>query len=101
MLFFCTIISMINFFRNIFPNNFVSANLKQDQTVLERNDSLPIEEWKITIKSIDGVNIPGLLTLGIILGLSIGISLPAGQALLDFCECLSHAMMIGIRWVLW
>lgn len=93
--------TLLDLVRNIFPPNLVQACLQQYQTNLVNNSSPDINEWKITGKYVDGLNVMGLVVASIVFGIAISSTRAHSMNLLAVCNELSHVMMKITRWVIW
>lgn len=97
-----TVDTILDLFRNLVPDNIMSACLSQYQTVLikPKNESVPIYEWKIDHTSIMGTNVLGLVFFSLVLGLAIGEIESMGEPLINFFRSLSEAMMKVMSWTI-
>ncbi|KAF3425381.1 hypothetical protein E2986_14024, partial [Frieseomelitta varia] len=97
-----TVDTILDLFRNLMPDNIVSATLFQYQTVLEKpkNESVPIDEWKISHTNTAGTNVLGLVFFSLILGLAIENIGAKGEPLIEFFRSLSDAMMKIMSWII-
>ncbi|XP_076663583.1 excitatory amino acid transporter 3 [Andrena cerasifolii] len=97
-----TVDTILDLFRNLVPENIVNACLNQYQTVLEKpgNESVPIQEWKVSHKNAPGTNVLGLVFFSLILGLAIGDIDAKGEPLKKFFNSLSEAMMKVMNWAI-
>ncbi|XP_072761087.1 excitatory amino acid transporter 3 [Anoplolepis gracilipes] len=100
---FMTIDTILDLFRNLFPENIVLACMYQYQTVLEKpisiNTSVPIEEWSITNEYVVGTNVLGLVFHSLLLGVAIANIGTKGKPLSDFFSCLADVMMKIMKWI--
>ncbi|CAK9815724.1 Excitatory amino acid transporter 3 [Anthophora quadrimaculata] len=99
---FMTVDTILDLFRNLMPENMVMACLTQYQTVLEnpKNESVPIDEWKIDHTSIAGTNVLGLVFFSLVLGLALGDIDSKGEPLINFFQSMSDAMMKIMNWAI-
>ncbi|XP_029052197.1 excitatory amino acid transporter 3-like isoform X2 [Osmia bicornis bicornis] len=99
---FMTVDTILDLFRNLVPENIMSACLSQYQTMLVKptNESVPIYEWQIDHTTITGTNVLGLVFFSLILGLAIGEIETKGEPLINFFRSLSDAMMKIMSWAI-
>lgn len=97
-----TVDTILDLFRNFIPENIVSATLFQYQTVLQKskNESVPIDEWKIDHMNVPGTDVLGLVAFSLVLGLAIGDIGAKGEPLINFFLSLSDAMMKIMSWAI-
>ncbi|XP_033308889.1 excitatory amino acid transporter 3-like isoform X2 [Bombus bifarius] len=95
-----TVDTILDLFRNFIPENIVSATLFQYQTVLQKNESVPIDEWKIDHMNVPGTDVLGLVVFSLVLGLAIGDIGAKGEPLINFFLSLSDAMMKIMSWAI-
>lgn len=97
-----TVDTILDLFRNLMPDNIMSATLFQYQTVLEKpkNESVPIDKWKISHTNTAGTNVLGLVFFSLILGLAIENIGAKGESLIEFFRSLSDAMMKIMSWTI-
>lgn len=62
---------------------------------------IPLQMYKLGHKYTDGMNVLGLVTFSVVLGITIGKMGAAARPLQDFFVALSEAMMIITNWVIW
>ncbi|XP_011500949.1 PREDICTED: excitatory amino acid transporter 1-like [Ceratosolen solmsi marchali] len=97
--------TLLDLVRNVFPPNLVQACLFQYRTELKLPSNTTNEtskyNWDISSSYDDGTNTLGLVTFGVILGITISKMGDQGKPLLEFFNCLSEAMMIITNWVIW
>ncbi|XP_037024504.1 excitatory amino acid transporter 1 [Bradysia coprophila] len=97
--------TLLDLIRNLFPPNIIEATIYQDRTKLvphdPPNDTLPLNQWKITPDSSKGTNVLGIVMFSVVFGATIGKMRAKGKPLLDFFVSLSEAMMIITSWVIW
>ncbi|XP_029174017.1 excitatory amino acid transporter 3-like isoform X1 [Nylanderia fulva] len=99
---FMAVDTILDLFRNLFPENLILACMYQHQTVLEKPanaNTVPIEEWSITSENAAGTNVLGLVFHSLLLGLAIGNIGTKGKPLSDFFNCLADVMMNIIKWI--
>ncbi|XP_029673291.1 excitatory amino acid transporter 3-like [Formica exsecta] len=100
---FMTVDTILDLFRNLFPENIVLACMYQYQTILEKptnaNTSVSIEEWSITSEYVAGTNVLGLVFYSLLLGLAIGNIGTKGKPLSDFFNSLTDVMMKIMKWI--
>ncbi|XP_048266761.1 excitatory amino acid transporter 3 isoform X4 [Bombus terrestris] len=94
--------TILDLFRNFIPENIVSATLFQYQTVLQKskNESVPIDEWRIDHMNVPGTDVLGLVVFSLVLGLAIGDIGAKGEPLINFFLSLSDAMMKIMSWAI-
>lgn len=72
--------------------------LKEPKDPANANDIL---KWDIDHTYASGTNTLGLVTFGIVLGITLGKMGESGKHLLQFFDCLAKATMQITSWVIW
>ncbi|GAB6029085.1 hypothetical protein CHUAL_004869 [Chamberlinius hualienensis] len=116
-----TVDTLMDLVRNLFPVNIVEACISQHQTFLIYPGESPsnisditngtdenvtstvpdLHTWAFKTKAIEGINILGLVSFSIVLGITIGYMEEKGKPLLQFFHALGEAMMLLTGWVIW
>ncbi|XP_070165845.1 excitatory amino acid transporter 3 [Polyergus mexicanus] len=99
---YMTIDTILDLFRNLFPENIVLACMYQYQTILEKPtnaNTVSIEEWSIISEYVAGTNVLGLVFYSLLLGLAIGNIGTKGKPLSDFFNSLTDVMMKIMNWI--
>ncbi|XP_020299760.1 excitatory amino acid transporter 3-like [Pseudomyrmex gracilis] len=98
-----TIDTILDLIRNVIPENIIDACMYQYQTVLEQPpnaSAVPIEEWIITSKYVNGTNVLGLVFHSLLLGVAIGqLEMEEGKPLSNFCTSFADTMLIIMKWI--
>jgi Na+/H+-dicarboxylate symporter len=101
--------TLMDLVRNVFPPNLVEATMMVSQTgdvdPLKdddpKNDNASREFWPVKTKSVNGMNLMGLVFFAAVLGVVLGKLREKGKALLDVFVSLSEAIMILTSIVVW
>lgn len=92
--------TILDLIRNIFPPNLVQATLQTYQTQLTTNDTdLPVTQWNISGKYVDGTNMLGVVSSAIIMGIAMSIIREKIPILIKVILEFTNVMMLIIQWV--
>ncbi|XP_078001957.1 neutral amino acid transporter B(0) [Phascolarctos cinereus] len=93
--------SFLDLFRNIFPDNLVSAAFRSYSTEYKLNET-NMTTWKEPIgREVEGMNILGLVVFAMVLGVALRKMGAEGELLIRFFNSFNEATMIMVSWIMW
>ncbi|XP_051845272.1 neutral amino acid transporter B(0) isoform X2 [Antechinus flavipes] len=93
--------SFLDLFRNIFPDNLVSAAFRSYSTEYELNNS-NMTLMKVPVgREVEGMNILGLVVFAMVLGVALRKMGAEGELLIRFFNSFNEATMIMVSWIMW
>ncbi|XP_074075292.1 neutral amino acid transporter B(0) [Macrotis lagotis] len=98
--------SFLDLFRNIFPDNLVSAAFRSYSTEYELSENKLNETNVTTVKEpigreVEGMNILGLVVFAMVLGVALRKMGAEGELLIRFFNSFNEATMIMVSWIMW
>ncbi|XP_031817514.1 neutral amino acid transporter B(0) [Sarcophilus harrisii] len=92
--------SFLDLFRNIFPDNLVSAAFRSYSTEYELNNS-NMTLTKSPLAGSGRMNILGLVVFAMVLGVALRKMGAEGELLIRFFNSFNEATMIMVSWIMW
>ncbi|XP_036598652.1 neutral amino acid transporter B(0) [Trichosurus vulpecula] len=93
--------SFLDLFRNIFPDNLVSAAFRSYSTEYKLNE-INMTTLKEPIgREVEGMNILGLVVFAMVLGVALRKMGAEGELLIRFFNSFNEATMIMVSWIMW
>ncbi|XP_074163067.1 neutral amino acid transporter B(0) [Sminthopsis crassicaudata] len=95
--------SFLDLFRNIFPDNLVSAAFRSYSTEYKLYETnMTMTTIKIPVgKEVEGMNILGLVVFAMVLGVALRKMGAEGELLIRFFNSFNEATMIMVSWIMW